>query len=200
MITVQEWNEIKAVIERRATRVIPSLRPGYDSASGLTLGDNGIVLKTGTAASGAPIGCWVLLDRTQAIGNGAAADGKLSFDTSIYDSSTFWSIGTPDTFTIPVAGAYHVVYSVEWDVDATGYRESFFQHNAFDAAFSRQEAQMVIPAAPTDDARGTVVTAGTVIQASAGDTLFLAVQQSSGGDLDVIEPSLRIQYVGAKIG
>lgn len=104
MITPNEWAQIKEVIERRVTRTIPSLKPGYHTPSGLTLGDNGLVLKAGQGRSGGTLLVRARLNYDLDITGTSPV--HVDFGTTYYDPLSLAVPGPPYNVTIPTDGWY----------------------------------------------------------------------------------------------
>jgi hypothetical protein len=108
---------------------------------------------------------------TQNIGNNSIA--AVTFNQIQKNNNFTFTTGT-STITIPVAGLYRFEYSVCWDSNATGTRNSWFSYNGGTRTFAYQS----IGANGSDKTR---TTGGGTWQMSASDTLVLEVYQTNTG-------------------
>jgi hypothetical protein len=85
-------------------RIAPTDNP---SAASLTTGINAIPDTIQTALNSywkkSFIGAWIYRSTSQSLG---AADGTISFTDVDFDTSSFWSAGSPTRITIPLTGYY----------------------------------------------------------------------------------------------
>lgn len=131
--------------------------------------------------------------------NKALASGStiVSFDSVETNElgSGFSDLGTDATkITIPRKGKYRVSAYQQWAPNNTGYRYLDIRLNGGNAIGTN--GQTVVPATGVNT-RMTVNS--TVLTLSEGDYLQMYVEQTSGGNLDlIVNASLTIEYVGMK--
>lgn len=123
-------------------------------------------------------GALVRLLTNQSIPNNAYT--TVSFETALYDTSSFWDSGLPTRLTIP-SGVNKVVLkaNVQWDANDTGRREFSLRKNG--GSFIGQPDSRNAASQRTNDNM-----ASAVIDVIAGDYFEVVVLQNSGGALNLM--------------
>lgn len=88
-------------------------------------GDGTWAALSGSAVSGQ--GARVERAATQAITTSTAT--AVSWDTEVWDNSSFWAAGTPTQVVVPATEWYSITATIEWDTNATGIREACIRVN-----------------------------------------------------------------------
>jgi hypothetical protein len=178
-----------------------------DTASRLAVGSNNQVLtadsstatglKWATPASSSPsfVGCSIYQSASGTnITNNTATN--LNFDSEFFDTNGFHSTSTnTDRITIPTgyAGKYLVTYSVRFDTNATGARNTWINKNGTNIV----EAISLFGSS----ANQTTCFRSVIIDLTQGDYLTFTVSQNSGGNLLVYmrsnEQPIQVQWLGA---
>lgn len=167
----------------------------------LGVGANGTVLTADSAeATGlkwaAPsstptfVGCSLTKTANQSTSNVTLT--TISWDSENFDTDGFHDNVTNNSrITIPSgkAGKYLFTSIINWNSNATGYREVRFTKNGTAQSYAN------IAATPTGEA-GTVIT--QILNLAVADYVEIKAEQSSGGALDVKSYSIfQCQYLGA---
>lgn len=109
-----------------------------------------------------------------------ATDTAVTFDTDTYDFDDIHSTTTnPSRITMLLAGKYLLTANIDWEDNATGYRQLKLLHNATTAIALTTR----VGSATAGANRQTIV---TEYDFAAGDYLELFVLQTSGGALNVL--------------
>lgn len=98
------------------------------------------------------------------------------FESELFDTAGIWSSGSAQYLTAPVSGIYQVNASVVWESSGSGNRGLYVEDNNFDIIASDSRP---------GDGIGTALNISTMTHLSAGDTLRMAVDQNSGGSLEL---------------
>lgn len=91
----------------------------------------------------------------------------LSFGTVVYDTASFWSIGTPDRFTIPETGVYAGWVAAEFEANASGLRALTPRINSGAFVLNRKQRTVLEPGAAcrmTMLIRPQLYTAGDILE------------------------------------
>ena len=155
-----------------------------DSGSSLTINSNDssryatlaiAKLETTTGAQSFS-GAHVSRNSAQTIANSTIT--PLLFDTSVYDTDSYTSVGSPDSgLVVPADGYYQISAFVRWESNATGIRLIAITVNG--TAYC--SAVMDVDSA-TNHGHGTDIT----LFLSTNDVVGANVFQSSGGNLDTL--------------
>lgn len=132
-----------------------------------------VVKKMGRAARG--IGALVYRSTTQSIAT--ATDVRISFNTEVFDTGSFWLIGSPTRLTVPTDGTYLVLGQATFVANTTGIRLVSIWLNGSRVSRSSQEGGGT-------SIRKSLFTS-KILQLSASDYLELNVHQTSGGNLNI---------------
>ena len=164
----------------------PSLADGSVTSAKIAAGAVG-VSKFGTIpAVRASVG-----DTPQTIPNNLVTN--VNFDAETFDTASLHSTTTNNHLvTAPVAGVYQITGNVRWDANATGVRFVDI------SATSGGRIASVYHLANTSATDQSVSAAYAL---AAGDSVFLEVFQTSGGNLDLIKngtdnPNLSMVWIG----
>ena len=162
----------------------------------LGIGTTGQVL---TVAGGVPswaspgsafVGCALTKTAVQSTSNNTLT--TMTWDSENFDTDGFHDNATNNSrITIPAgkAGKYLFIAIINWNSNASGYREVRFTKNGTAQTYAN------ISATPTGEA-ATVTT--SIFNLAEGDYVEAKVEQSSGGSLDVKSYSIfQCQYLGA---
>jgi hypothetical protein len=118
----------------------------------------------------------ISLSAPQSIPN--ATPTAISFDTVIYDTTLFFTIGSPTKLTIPVGGKYDLSAFAEWDANAIGQRSIIILKNGTTTVVrDKRETDTAGVISHECNARG--------IPCIAGDFFEVIVEQNSTGALNV---------------
>lgn len=120
--------------------------------------------------------------------SGFTLSTTIPFTQVIFDTSNFWSAGTPDRFTIPKAGTYLFAATAGFATNGTGGRAASIYKNGTTNMIANQTA-------PSSDFfwGGSAVVTDQFI---AGDYVELRVAQHSGGALNTGDCWLSVFAVG----
>jgi hypothetical protein len=134
-----------------------------------------------------PPACAVTRSTVQAITN--ATITYITFDTELVDTTGTMFTASSTTITVPETGIYLASGYVGMTFNATGYRRLLLDQNG---------------SFPIIDARGAVngdhthMTLNTLLVCTVGDTIKLAVEQTSGGALNTVGiPRLTLSWQSA---
>lgn len=131
----------------------------------------------------------VITTGTQTLTTGVTT--AVIFGTLQFDTANMWVSGSPTRLTCPAAGAYLVTAKVLFQANATGQRRAAIRRNG-----SEDFATLNINA--TGGSELTELAPSDTIRCIAGDYLELTMKQSSGGNLDVFNPTaLSAIYLGS---
>jgi len=123
------------------------------------------------------IGASVHLAANQLIANSAFTAINFTGGTALdFDTSAFFSAGSPTLFTMPFAGLYLFSASIFWDPNATGQREITFAKNG--------AIRFGCSAQPGNNSGDSAQDLSVLMSLAAGDTVALNVLQNSGGNLN----------------
>lgn len=100
----------------------------------------------------------------------------IPFEIELFDLEDLWVSGSPQFLTAPVAGIYQVNASVVWESSGGGNRGLYLEDNNFD---------MVASDSRPADGIGTALSINTLVSLGAGESVRLAVDQTSGGTLEL---------------
>lgn len=119
--------------------------------------------------------CRVHNSASQTISNNTLT--AITFNSERYDTATMHSTVTNTSrITIPVAGIYNIVGSVEWPANGTGTRQALIRVNG--------STTIAGSTAPGNAAASSPNTVGTQYKFAVNDYVELMVFQNSGGNLD----------------
>jgi len=162
----------------------------------LAIGTTGQIL---TVAGGVPswaspaaptfVGCSLTKTANQSTSNLTLT--TISWDSENFDTDAFHDNINNSRITIPSgkAGKYLFTSIINWNTNATGYREVRFTKNGTAQSYAN------IAATPAGEA-GTVIT--QILNLAVADYVEIKAEQSSGGALDVKSYSIfQCQYLGA---
>ena len=196
--TVTITNSMATAIDAKGDLVVGT---GADTFARLAVGTNGHTLvadsstSTGLvwqAPSSTPtfVGCSLTKTANQSTSNVTLT--TISWDSENFDTDGFHDNVTNNSrITIPSgkAGKYLFTSIINWNNNATGYREVRFTKNGTAQSYAN------IAATPTGEA-GTVIT--QILNLAVADYVEIKAEQSSGGALDVKSYSIfQCQYLGA---
>lgn len=101
----------------------------------------------------------------------------IPFQSEVFDLEDLWFSGSPQYLTAPISGVYQVNASVAWESSGSGNRGLYVENDNFDLVASDTR-----PA----DGIGTALSVSTLVSLSQGDSLRVAVDQNSGGSLELV--------------
>jgi hypothetical protein len=131
--------------------------------------------------------------RTNALTLTTTTDTTVPWETVESDPYGFWDAGSPNVLTCRVPGRYMAVADVRFAGNATGVRAGWIEVNTTTPVGRVRGA--AAPSAPT---QLSVVSQAFTL--AANDTVRLRVEQTSGGNLDLLvagtAPSLSLIYLG----
>lgn len=133
------------------------------------------------------------VSRTSALTLTTATDTLISWQAEERDDYGMWTSGAPTVLTCQVPGRYVAGLDVRFAANATGVRAGWIELNSSTVVGRvRMAATSALPAQLT--------VASQAFTMSIGDTVRAYVEQTSGGNLDLIvsgsSPSLSIMYLG----
>lgn len=123
----------------------------------------------------------------QNVGNGEYV--SVSFSTVNFNVGGVFSAGAPTKLTAPITGVYTITGTVEWTSGNPGYRQL-----EIDSSTGARLATSLIPVAA---AQFTYSNVSTAVKLTAGDSVQLVANQSSGGTLSFSSPSFTMTWVGS---
>jgi hypothetical protein len=137
---------------------------------------------------------FIALVRVMTTGTQTLTTGVLTavtFGSEQFDTANMWVSGSPTRLTIPAAGAYLVTAKALFQANATGQRRAAIRRNG-------SESFATIGVNATGGSELTELSCSDTIRCDIGDYLELTMTQSSGGNLDVFNPTaLSAIYLGA---
>lgn len=114
------------------------------------------------------------LGSTQAITT--ATITSVQWQTELWDTDDYWDSGTNTDIVIPETGKYHVTATIDFEANATGYREIRFYVNGT----LKRIAQL-----GGWSGADTAFTHSKTLDLVKGDILTIRVHQTSGGNLNI---------------
>ena len=136
--------------------------------------------------------CYVKIAADAAIVN--ATQTEVQWDTDVEDTSDMHSTSaTPGRIFIRRDGVYHLQGQVDWAGNATGLRQIYLQKNGADILGARRETA-------GQTAAHTQSVAWTTIRLKKGDSIGLAVRQTSGGSLNILAANNLTTLLVSRIG
>ena len=129
---------------------------------------------------------WVRLYRsaTQALTNNTST--FIIWDTieTTFGGTSNWSVSVPlSAVAVPVNGLYEIAYEIIFQNNSTAYRLGWIEINSVSPGTTRRYAEHQGPAASISQ---TAFVGTEIIQLSAGDTVSIAANQASGGNLNLL--------------
>lgn len=100
----------------------------------------------------------------------------IPFQSEVFDLEDLWVSGSPQYLTAPISGVYQVNASVVWESSGGGNRGLYLENNNFDIVASDSRP---------GDGIGTALSVSTLVSLGQGDALRVAVDQNSGGSLEL---------------
>ena len=175
-----------------------------DTVARLGIGTAGQVLKVNSgatapewgAAGSSFVGCFLTKSATQSIANDTEA--IVTFDQETYDTDGFHSTSSNTSrITIPSgkSGYYRVFINYHFAANTNGIRMAYFVKNGAGTG-AIQGSQTLYAPTPSNV---FIATGGTTVNLTAGDYIEMAVQQTSGGSLNLNtgHTVFGVQYLGA---
>lgn len=131
--------------------------------------------------------------RTDALTLTTATDTTVTWQADDADGYGFWDAGSPTVLTCKVPGRYMAVGDARFAANATGVRAASIELNG-----STVVGRVRAAATSADPAQITVTSQAFTM--ALDDTIVLKVEQTSGGNLDLVvdgaSPSLSLIYLG----
>ena len=112
---------------------------------------------------------------------------SVQWDTEVSDTDNIWTVGTPDTLTIPFAGNWLITANISFGSNGTGIRVERIMHGG---SFIAENKHLPV----SGDVTGVTITAADVF--AAADTVSLVLYQNSGSDIG-ITGRIVMTYLGA---
>lgn len=100
----------------------------------------------------------------------------IPFESEVFDLEDLWVSGSPQYLTAPISGVYQINASVVWESSGGGNRGLYVEDNNFD---------MIASDSRPGDGIGTALSVSTLVSMNQGDAIRLAVDQTSGGTLEL---------------
>lgn len=174
------------VMSAAVSQIVPgatslSLRNNADGVDNLLVSDAGDVTVRGSLTVTGRVKASVTRVDAQTITT--ATPTPVAFDNEEYDSDSMHdNVTNNDRVTIPAGegGLYLVALSVAWEPNATGTREMIILKNGLSTPILKRD---LVEAA---SAIGIVQHYTVMMELDAADYVSVQVQQTSGGDLDVV--------------
>ena len=175
-----------------------------DTVARLGIGTAGQLLKVNSgatapelgAAGSSFVGCFLTKSATQSIANDTEA--IVTFDQETYDTDGFHSTSSNTSrITIPSgkSGYYRVFINYHFAANSSGVRMAYFVKNGAGTGAIQGSQTLYAPTA----SNVFIGTGGTTVNLTAGDYIEMAVQQTSGGSLNLntTHTVFGVQYLGA---
>lgn len=129
----------------------------------------------GGGGSGTISGAKVFRSTTQSIPNTTVT--AISFDTELYDTDNYWTVGSPTIFTIPATGTYLISACIAFTAGSAVQGSLLMEVNG--AATSARNSHNMMTGG-----NQTFYNVSTIISATAGDTVTVNAFQATGGNLN----------------
>lgn len=144
-----------------------------DLISATSLNTNFASLKTAIENVPDHLAARVRQSSNQTIANNTTT--TLSWDTTDFDTGSFYSAGTPDRLTIPSDGIYRVTANVAWTHNTTGIRSAYVKVNGGN--------DVLVDSCDPETNGATYINMTGIQKFNAGDYIQFSVYQTSGSGL-----------------
>jgi hypothetical protein len=132
--------------------------------------------------------CIAYQNTGQAMATGAAT--AVSFNATVLNRGNMWVASQPTQLTIQTAGTYILWSQTQWDVNSTGYRQTYLTLNG--TSFSN-----VLATNPVASVGGMTTSAFTVYPLTVGATIFSLGFQNCGSSLNTTTGALLNSSIAA---
>ena len=129
---------------------------------------------------------WVRLYRsaTQALSNNTSTFVIWDAIETTFGGTSNWSVSVPlSAVAVPVNGLYQISYEIIFQNNSTAYRLGWIEINSVSPGTTRRYGEHQGPAASISQ---TAFVGSETLQLSAGDTVSIAANQASGGNLNLL--------------